>query len=114
MKMPRGKMKTDELTHLSAVELARLIRTKKAGPFEVTQAHLEAIEKLNPAVNAFCTVAAEKAPVWAREAEAAMKKRARLGALHGVPVAIKDPRPPRESAPPGARPCSATTCPPRT
>src|SRR6266581_3166174 len=88
--MPRGKMKTDELTHLSAVELARLIRTKKASPFEVTQAHLEAIEKLNPAVNAFCTVAAEKALVWAREAEAAMKKRARLGALHGVPVAIKD------------------------
>src|SRR5216683_1020769 len=90
MKMPRGKMKTDELTHLSAVELARLVRTKKASPFEVTQAHLEAIEKLNPAVNAFCTVAAEKALVWAREAEAAMKKRARLGALHGVPVAIKD------------------------
>src|SRR6266699_2141804 len=88
--MPRGKMKTDELTHLSAVELARLIRTKKAGPFEVTQAHLEAIEKLNPAVNAFCTVAAEKSLVWAREAEAAMKRRARLGALHGVPVAIKD------------------------
>ena len=83
-------MKTDELTHLSAVELARLIRTKKASPFEVTQAHLEAIEKLNPAVNAFCTVAAEKALVWAREAEAAMKRRARLGALHGVPVAIKD------------------------
>src|SRR5260370_28330586 len=90
MKMTRGKMKTEELSHLSAVELARLIRTKKAGPFEVTQAHLEAIEKLNPAVNAFCTVAAEKALVWAREAEAAMKRRARLGALHGVPVAIKD------------------------
>jgi amidase len=79
-----------ELTHLSAVELARLIRAKKASPFEVTQAHLEAIEKLNPAVNAFCTVAAEKALVWAREAEAAVKKRVRLGALHGVPVAIKD------------------------
>src|SRR6266705_1572965 len=90
MKMPGGKMKADELTHLSAVELARLVRTKKASPFEVTQAHLEAIEKLNPAVNAFCTVAAEKALVWAREAEAAMKRRARLGALHGVPVAIKD------------------------
>ena len=79
-----------QLTHLSAVELARLIRTKKASPVEVTEAHLEAIEKLNPTVNAFCTVAAEKALVWAREAEAAVKKRARLGPLHGVPVAIKD------------------------
>src|SRR2546428_2870225 len=90
MKMPRGKMKPDKLPHRSAVELARLIRTKKASPFEVTKAHLEAIEKLNLAVNAFCTVAAEKALVWAREAEAAVKKRARLGLLHGVPVAIKD------------------------
>jgi amidase len=79
-----------ELTHLSAVELARLIRTKKASPVEVTEAHLAAIERLNPAVNAFCTVAAEKALAWAREAEGAMKKRAKLGALHGVPVAIKD------------------------
>ena len=79
-----------DLTHLSAVELARLIRTKKASPVEVTEAHLAAIERLNPAVNAFCTVAAEKALAWAREAEGAMKKRAKLGALHGVPVAIKD------------------------
>ena len=78
------------LTHLSAVELARLIRTKKASPVEVTEAHLAAIERLNPAVNAFCTVAAEKALAWAREAQGAMKKRAKLGALHGVPVAIKD------------------------
>jgi len=82
-------MKSD-LTHLSATELARLIRTKKASPVEVTEAHLAAIERLNPAVNAFCTVAAEKALAWAREAEGAMKKRAKLGALHGVPVAIKD------------------------
>src|SRR5438093_1345331 len=79
-----------KLPHLSAAELARLVRTKKASPVEVVEAHLAAIQKINPAVNAFCTVAAEKALVWAREAEAAMKRRARLGALHGVPVAIKD------------------------
>ena len=35
-----------DLTHLSAVELARLIRTKKASPVEVTEAHLAAIERL--------------------------------------------------------------------
>ncbi|HEY6720828.1 MAG TPA: amidase [Burkholderiales bacterium] len=83
-------MAKSEFTRLSAVELARLIRTRKASPVEVTEAHLAAIEKVNPAVNAFCTVAAEKALDWAREAERAVKKRARLGALHGVPVAIKD------------------------
>jgi len=79
-----------ELTHLSAAELARLIRTKKAGPFEVTQAHLAAIERLNPEINAFCTVAPEKALGWAREAERAIGKRRKLRPLHGVPVGIKD------------------------
>src|SRR5437899_2209279 len=79
-----------KLTHLSAVELARLVRTKKASPVEVVEAHLAAIERINPAVNAFCTVAAEKALAWARAAERAVKKRAKLKPLHGVPVAIKD------------------------
>ena len=79
-----------KLTHLSAVELARLVRTRKASPVEVVEAHLAAIERINPAVNAFCTVAAEKALAWAREAERAVKKRAKLKPLHGVPVAIKD------------------------
>jgi len=79
-----------QLTRISAVELARLIRTKKASPVEVIEAHLAAIERLNPAVNAFCTVVPEKALAWAREAEKAVKKRAKLGLLHGVPVAIKD------------------------
>jgi amidase len=79
-----------ELTRLSAVELARLIRTRKLSPVEVTEAHLAAIGRVNPAVNAFCTVVPEKALEWARQAEIAVRKRAKLGPLHGVPVAIKD------------------------
>ena len=79
-----------ELTRLSAVELARLVRTRKLSPVELTEAHLAAIERINPAVNAFCTVAPEKALAWARQAESAVKKRGRLGPLHGVPVGIKD------------------------
>src|SRR6266436_594489 len=78
-----------KLTHLSAVELARLVPTKKASPVEVVEAHLAAIQRINPAVNAFCTVAADKALAWAREAERAVKKRAKLRSLHGVPGAIK-------------------------
>src|SRR5262249_34221262 len=78
-----------DLTRLSAVELARLIRTRKLSPVEVAAAHLAAIERANPAVNAFCTVVPEKTLAWAREAEAAVKKRGTLGPRHGVPVAIK-------------------------
>jgi amidase len=83
-------VKKSEFTRLPAVELARLVRTRKAGVVEVVKAHLAAIERINPEVNAFVTVAAEQALAWAREAEKAVKKRTRLGALHGVPVAIKD------------------------
>jgi amidase len=83
-------VKKSEFTRLSAAELARLIRTRKAGPVEVVQAHLAAIEAINPAVNAFVTVATEHALAWAQEAERAVAKRKDLGPLHGVPVAIKD------------------------
>jgi amidase len=79
-----------DLTRLSAVELARLIRTRKLSPVEVAEAHLAAIARVNAAVNAFCTVVPEKTLAWARQAEAAVKKRGKLGPLHGVPVAIKD------------------------
>src|SRR5262245_53174708 len=79
-----------DITRLSAVELARFIRTRKVSPVEVAEAHLAAIARVNPAVNAFCTVVPEKTLAWARQAEAVVKKRGKLGPLHGVPVAIKD------------------------
>src|ERR1041384_4630409 len=88
-RLRESHLMSKELPRLSAVELARLVRTKKASPVQVVEAHLAAIQRINPAVNAFCTVAAEKALAWARDAERAVKKRAKLKALHGVPVAIK-------------------------
>ena len=52
---------------------------------------LARIEKVNPSLNAYCTVAAEQALAAARRATAALGKRgAVLGPLHGVPVSIKD------------------------
>jgi amidase len=45
------------LTHRSATELARLIRDRVVSATEVMDAHLEAIERLNPHLNAIVAVA---------------------------------------------------------
>jgi len=56
---------------------------------ELTQAHLDGIAKLNPRLNAFITVTAEKALA---QAKASDERRAagQVGALEGIPLAIKD------------------------
>ena len=75
---------------LSAIELLTLYRSRELSPVEATRAVLERIERLNPALNAFCLVDAEAARALARESEARWMKGAPLGALDGVPVSIKD------------------------
>ena len=78
------------LTRRSARELARLIRSGDVSPVEVLDAHLAVIERINPKLNAIVTLAAEQARDAARAAEAAVANGEPLGALHGLPVAIKD------------------------
>ena len=83
-------MTDTELCFTPATALAALIRRRKVSPLEVTRAVLARIEKVNPPLNAYCTVAAEQALEAARRATAALTRRATLGPLHGVPVSIKD------------------------
>ena len=83
-------MTTADLPWRSALELADLIRTKAASPVELVEALLARIERLNPRLNAFCTVMAEEARDAAAAAEAAVMTGEALGPLHGVPVSIKD------------------------
>src|ERR1700716_1184719 len=78
------------LTRRSARELARLIRSREVSPVEVLDAHLAVIERINPKLNAIVTLAAEQARDAARAAEAAVVNGERIGALHGLPLAIKD------------------------
>ena len=79
-----------EICYMSVLEMANAIKTKKLSPVEIMDAVLYRIDKLNPKVNAYCTVVAENARKQATEAEAAVMKREKLGPLHGVPVSIKD------------------------
>jgi aspartyl-tRNA(Asn)/glutamyl-tRNA(Gln) amidotransferase subunit A len=79
-----------ELCLLPATELAAAIRAKAVSPVEVIESVYARIHAVNPKINAFCTITEEQARLAAREAEAAVMRGDRLGALHGVPVSIKD------------------------
>ena len=83
-------MSDNTLVRQSARELARLIRNRAVSPIEVLDAHLAAIAALNPKLNAVVTLAEESARENARRAERAVMKGEPLGALHGLPVGIKD------------------------
>lgn len=84
-------MASDELCWMTAVELAGVIRRKKVSPVEVVETVLARIERLNPKLNAYCTMTADSARREAKAAERALTRRgARLGPLHGVPFSIKD------------------------
>jgi aspartyl-tRNA(Asn)/glutamyl-tRNA(Gln) amidotransferase subunit A len=79
-----------DICYMSAVDMAQAIRTKKLSPVEIINAVLSRIERLNPKINAYCTLLAENAMRQAREAEVKVMRNDKLGPLHGVPVSIKD------------------------
>jgi aspartyl-tRNA(Asn)/glutamyl-tRNA(Gln) amidotransferase subunit A len=83
-------MSGTDLCFTPATRLATLIRTRALSPVELTHAVLDRIERLNPTLNAFCTLTAETALSAARAAEQAVMRGASLGPVHGLPFSIKD------------------------
>jgi amidase len=80
----------DELTSLSATELAARIKRKQVSAREVLEAHLTRIERVNPTVNAIVTLVPDMARAWAKAADEQQARGEPLGPLHGLPVAHKD------------------------
>ena len=85
----RESEKSDLIFKTARVQ-ARLISSGELLSEELVQAHLEQIEKVNPAVNAMVTMVSESALEQAREADKARSRGDELGPLHGLPVAVKD------------------------
>jgi len=75
---------------MSATALAAAIRAKELSPVEMEQAVYARIHEVNPRINAFCTLTGDQALRAATDAEAPVMRGDRLGALHGLPVSIKD------------------------
>jgi aspartyl-tRNA(Asn)/glutamyl-tRNA(Gln) amidotransferase subunit A len=83
-------MTATDPTWMPATELTRLIRSRALSPVELTRAVLARIDKLNPTLNAFCTVTPDLALAAARAAEDAVVRGGPLGPIHGLPFSIKD------------------------
>lgn len=77
-------------THLYLYQAAELIRQRELSPLELTRAYLERIEYIDPRLNCFITLTAEAAEVRARQAEEEIHRGEYRGALHGIPIALKD------------------------
>ena len=78
-----------DLAYAGIARQAESIRSREVSPLELVDLYLDRIERIDPELNAFRVVAAERARAEARQAEG------RAGAgddrpLLGVPVAVKD------------------------
>ena len=80
----------DALCDLSAVDLAARIQKREVSARDVMTAHLARVERVNPKVNAVVTLVAERAMADAARADEMQARGAKLGPLHGLPVAHKD------------------------
>jgi amidase len=84
-----GSMGGDEIAFVGAAKQAEMVRNGEVSPKELVQLSLDRIARLDPELNSFRKVFAEKALLEAEQAEA----RIRAGEerpLLGVPIAIKD------------------------
>ncbi len=70
--------------------LADLIRTRALSPVELVRLVLERIERLQPRLNAFITVAEEEVLAAAQAAEQEIMNGAYRGPIHGLPFSVKD------------------------
>jgi aspartyl-tRNA(Asn)/glutamyl-tRNA(Gln) amidotransferase subunit A len=80
----------DELAFLTIAEAARLIEQKRLSPVELTTALLRRTEALDPQLNAYLLLTADRALDQARRAEREIMAGSYRGPMHGVPFALKD------------------------
>jgi aspartyl-tRNA(Asn)/glutamyl-tRNA(Gln) amidotransferase subunit A len=83
-------MQMVELTDLSIAQAAALIRARTLAPVDLAEAYLQRIAQLDPLINAYITVTADRTRADARRATDEIAAGSYRGALHGIPIALKD------------------------
>ncbi|TAM11888.1 MAG: Asp-tRNA(Asn)/Glu-tRNA(Gln) amidotransferase subunit GatA [Nevskiaceae bacterium] len=76
--------------HLSLHEVAQALRARKLSSVELAQAALARIQATEPKLNAFVRTTERRALAAAEQADRELAAGHWRGALHGVPVAVKD------------------------
>ena len=79
----------EQVAFAGAARVAELVRAKEISPTEMLELYLERIERIEPKLNAFRVVRAERARADAKHAEERLAS-GEQAPLLGVPVAIKD------------------------
>lgn len=80
---------SEEIAFAGAARQAEMVRAGEVSPTELVAMHLERITRLEPQLNAFRVVLAERAMLEAEQAEARLKAGEERPLL-GVPIALKD------------------------
>ena len=76
--------------YTSAIDLRQAIASREVSPVEVMRQCLERAHALEPQLNCFVTLTPEEALGAAARAEKAVMAGEPLGALHGIPISVKD------------------------
>jgi aspartyl-tRNA(Asn)/glutamyl-tRNA(Gln) amidotransferase subunit A len=79
-----------DATTLTIADAGTRIAARELSSVDLTRAYLDRIERLNPRVNAYITVTAERALDQARALDAELASGRNRGPLHGIPIALKD------------------------
>ncbi|CAN5796573.1 amidase [soil metagenome] len=79
-----------DLHYLSLHEVAGRLKARKLSSVEATQAMLDRIGRLDPALKSYATVTPERALADAARLDADTAAGMSHGPLHGVPIAVKD------------------------
>lgn len=80
----------DELYYSSLTAVAELIKKRQLSPVELTELMLNRIAEVDQKLLSYATVTTELALASAKKAEAEIAAGRYKGALHGIPVAVKD------------------------
>src|SRR5260370_37307454 len=81
---------SDDPCFLSAGELRRQIGAKEISPLQIRRAVLARVERLEPLLNCFIEICADRALVEAKDAERRIMAGDPLRGLEGIPFTVKD------------------------